>query len=161
MRFITDGMLGKLTRWLRILGHDVEYLIDLNDNELIEVAIESSRILLTKDRGLYKRARTMGVNAFCVEGNTGAQRLAELSRRFNVMLTVDVTNSLCPTCNKRLLKATKKEVAYRVEKKTLAHYNFFLRCPECGRIYWIGAHWKRIYGTLFEATEILNKKRES
>jgi uncharacterized protein with PIN domain len=161
VKFIADGMLGKLTRWLRMLGHDVEYSNKLNDAELAVIARKEQRILLTKDLELYQRAIAKGIDAFYVEGLTEAERLAELARRFNIGLVIDLKNSRCPRCNTKLLSTPKEKVADKVEKNTFAYYDEFWECPKCGHIYWQGAHWGRIRATLTEAEKNLKKKRET
>ena len=155
MKFITDGMLGKLTRWLRMLGHDVEYYKSLDDEELIDRAKTENRILLTRDLKLYQRAVTQGANAFLVEGHTEAEKLAQLSKRFNFKLEIDVTVSRCPKCNTPIESVSKEEVIDRIPKATALYYNEFWKCPGCEQIYWHGAHWKRIEKTLREAKETL------
>jgi uncharacterized protein with PIN domain len=55
VKFLADGMLGKLARWLRILGHDVIYLVEFEDSELLKLAKKEESVLLTKDLELYKR----------------------------------------------------------------------------------------------------------
>ena len=54
-RFISDVMLGRLTRWLRILGFDTVYFRTIDDNELIKLARQQERILLTRDTGIASR----------------------------------------------------------------------------------------------------------
>ena len=76
LRFVADSMLGKLARWLRMLGQDVMYSTELNDSALIEVAKKENRVLLTKDLELYKRAIARGLDAFYVEGKVESDRLA-------------------------------------------------------------------------------------
>ena len=153
LRFITDGMLGKLTRWLRMLGHDVEYSKSLDDKELIERAKTENRILLTRDLKLYQQAIAQGANAFLVEGTTEARRLAQLSKRFNFKLKIDVLISRCPKCNTPIKPVSKEEVIDRIPKATALYYNEFWKCPSCEQTYWRGAHWKRIEKTLIEAKE--------
>lgn len=150
-------MLGKLTRWLRILGHDVEYSKSLDDDQLIEKAKEESRILLTRDLKLYQRATSQGTEAFLVEGKTEDERLVELTRRFSLRLEIDAATSYCPKCNTRIETISKKEVVSHVPEGTYLHYNDFWKCPECGQIYWQGAHWRRIDATLKKAREKLEK----
>ena len=157
MKFIADGMLGKLTRWLRMLGHDVTYSNTLNDVELIVMAKKERRILLTKDLELYQRATAKGIDAFYVEGRTEAERLAELAKRFDISLVIDLKNSRCPRCNTKLRSTPKEKLAGKVEKNTFAYYDDFWKCPKCGHIYWQGAHWGRIRATLDEAEENLKK----
>ncbi|MEJ2242600.1 MAG: DUF5615 family PIN-like protein [Candidatus Bathyarchaeota archaeon] len=67
MKFITDGMLGKITRWLRMLGHDVNYFRSTDDKKLVELAKKEKRVLLTRDRELVKRAKGLGAEAVLVE----------------------------------------------------------------------------------------------
>jgi uncharacterized protein with PIN domain len=151
-------MLGKLTRWLRMLGHDVEYSNELNDAELSMIAKKERRTLLTKDLELYQRAIAKGIDAFYVEGRTEAERLAELAKRFNIPLVIDLKNSRCPRCNTKLQSTPKEKLAGKVEKNTFTYYDDFWECPKCGHIYWQGAHWGRIRATLEEAEENLKKK---
>ena len=155
MKFITDGMLGKLTRWLRMLGHDVEYSKSLDDKELIDKAKTENRVLLTRDLKLYQRAITQGANTFLVNEDTEARKLAQLSKRFNFKLEIDVAVSRCPKCNTQIKSISKEEVIDRIPKATALHYNEFWKCPSCEQVYWRGAHWKRIEKTLREAKETL------
>lgn len=144
-------MLGKLTRWLRILGQDVAYSTKLEDDCLITVSKREKRVLLTRDLELFKRATAKGIDAFYVDGKTGEEKLARLAERFGFNLDVDMTKSRCPKCNANIRPIPKMEITERVEKNTLNHYGEFWRCPKCGQIYWQGAHWSRINQTLGKA----------
>ncbi|MDI6846854.1 MAG: Mut7-C RNAse domain-containing protein [Candidatus Bathyarchaeia archaeon] len=157
MKFIADGMLGKLTRWLRMLGHNVKYSNKLDDAQLIMIAKKERRILLTRDLELYQQATAKGVDAFYLGGETEAEKLAQLTQRFNIKLEIDMTTSRCPKCNTRVKPIPKEKVADKIEKSTFSHYNKFWKCPKCGQIYWQGAHWTRIRKTLETAKEILKK----
>ncbi|MCW4044608.1 MAG: Mut7-C RNAse domain-containing protein [Candidatus Bathyarchaeota archaeon] len=154
MKFLADGMLGKLTRWLRMLGHDVKYSSKLDDDELMTVAKKERRILLTRDLALFQRAAAKDVEAFYVIGETEVARLSELARRFGFSLVIDLDNSRCPKCNTKLLNVPKNQIADKVEKNTFTHYNDFWKCRQCGQIYWRGAHWSRINATLDAAEEL-------
>ena len=158
MKFILDGMLGKLARWLRMMGHDVQYSTTLNDSELLETTKKENRILLTRDLELYQRAIAKNAQAYYIEGQTEAEHLAELSQRFGISLTIDLTQSRCPKCNTHLRSVPKEDVAEKVEKNTLLHYNEFWNCSNCGAIYWQGAHWAKIFATLDNAK--LKQKKE-
>jgi len=158
LKFVTDGMLGKLTRWLRMLGYDVEYSRSDDDKKLIEKAKSEERILLTRDLKLYQQAMTHGVDAVLVEAATGAENLADLAGRFKFKLEIDVTVSRCPKCNTKIKPISKDMVIDRVPKATSTYYNEFWECPGCGQIYWQGAHWKRIEKTLKEARKTLETR---
>lgn len=141
-------MLGRLTRWLRILGHDVKYSTTMNDSQLIVMARREKRVLLTRDLELYKQATAKGVEVFYFQGLTGNEKLAEVSRRFNVCMEIDLTVSRCPKCNAKLKQTTKEKVRGKIEENTLLSYNEFWKCPKCGQIYWQGSHWDGIRKTL-------------
>jgi len=152
-------MLGKLTRWLRMLGHDVEYSSKLDDDQLLTIAKKERRILLTRDLELYQQATAKGIDAFYLEGKTEAEKLAQLAQRFSIQLEIDMTTSRCPKCNTRVKLISKEKVANKVEKSTFSYYNEFWECTKCGQIYWQGAHWTRIRKTLEKAKENLEKFR--
>ena len=159
MKFIADGMLGKLARWLRMLGHDVEYSSKLDDAQLIMDAKKKRRILLTRDLELYQQATAKGVNAFYLEGKTEAEKLAHFAKRFSIKLDIDMATSRCTKCNTRVKPISKEKVADKIEKSTFSYYNDFWECPKCGQIYWQGAHWTRIRKTLETTKETLEKLR--
>ena len=154
MKFIVDGMLGKLTRWLRMLGHNVKYSHKLDDAQLIAIAKREKRVLLTRDLELYQQATAKGVQAFYVDGKTEAERLAQLAKKFGISLEIDMAVSRCPKCNAQVKPTSKENVKDKVEETTFAYYNEFWQCPKCGQVYWQGAHWKRIRKTLETAKEL-------
>jgi uncharacterized protein with PIN domain len=160
LRFISNGMLGKLTRWLRILGHNVKYANKLDDSQLITIAKKERRVLLTRDLELYQQATAKGVNTLYVDGKTEAEKLAKLAQRFSIKLEVDLTVSRCPKCDTRVKPVPKEKIADRVEKTTYLHYNEFWECPKCGQVYWQGAHWTRIRKTLETAKETLENLKK-
>jgi len=152
-------MLGKLTRWLRMLGHNVKYSNKLDDAQLIAIAKKEQRILLTRDLELYQQAAAKGIQAFYVNGQTEAENLAKIAQKFGISLDVDMKRSRCPKCNAQVKPIPKEKVAGRVEETTYAHYNEFWECPKCGQIYWQGAHWTRIRKTLETAKEISKREK--
>ncbi|MEM3673251.1 MAG: Mut7-C RNAse domain-containing protein [Candidatus Bathyarchaeia archaeon] len=158
MKFIADGMLGKLTRWLRMLGHNVKYSNRLDDAQLIAIAKKERRVLLTRDLELYQQATAKGVDAFYLNGATEEERLAELAKRFNIKLDIDMQTSRCPKCNAKVKPVPKDNVKDKVEKSTFTYYNDFWECSKCGQVYWQGAHWTRIRKTLEAAKENLKRK---
>jgi len=151
LKFLTDGMLGKLTRWLRMLGHDVEYIGSMEDKELIHKAKKENRILLTRDVELYRQAVAKGAEAFLVENSDQTANLGSLAKRFEFKLEINVKASRCPKCNSRINLVSKADVADKIPPSTSSNYDEFWQCKNCGQIYWHGAHWERIEKTLTEA----------
>ncbi len=160
MNFVLDGMLGKLARWLRMMGHDVNYSNSFRDDELLLVAKNENRILLTRDFALFQQAVSKNIETFYVEGNTEIERLSEIARRFGIPLEIDLEKSRCPKCDNLLSPVDKSKVAEKVEKNTLLYYHEFWICPNCGSVYWQGAHWTKIRATLDEAKKKLKEKSD-
>ena len=161
MKFLADGMLGKMTRWLRMLGQDVQYSVQLGDSELLALAKKENRVLLTKDLELYQRAIAKGIDALYLEGKTESERLAELAKRYSLPLAIDMEKSRCPVCNTKLKEMPKELLSGEVEKNTFIYYDKFWKCPNCGQVYWQGAHWEKISNILNEAQAKLEKLKEN
>jgi len=149
-RFLLDGMLGSLTRWLRICGYDSEYCRNSSDDELIETARITGRILLTRDESLAHHAKKEGVEAHYLVGENDVERLRLLSRTVGMELTPE--NSRCPKCNHVLSKVEKLAVKEKVPQGTFEAFEDFWLCVGCGSIFWRGSHWSKITSTLAEAS---------
>jgi len=159
LKFIVDGMLGKLARWLRMLGHNVKYSSALSDEQLLKIAKNEHRTLLTRDLELYQQAVARGVQALYVEGEDEAEKLAKLAKRYGFPLEINLENSRCPKCNARIKPISKEFVKGKVPETTYKYYNEFWECQKCGQIYWQGAHWKRINETLTKARSLIEKNK--
>ena len=153
-------MLGKLTRWLRMLGHDVKYSVKFDDVQLLMMAKKEKRALLTRDLALYQQATAKRIDALYLEGDTEGERLAELAKRYNIPLNIDMATSRCPKCNAKVKPTSKEEAGNKVQKNTFTNYNEFWQCPKCKQIYWQGAHWTKIRKTLDTARENLKKSMQ-
>ena len=163
MRFVLDGMLGKLTRWLRMMGHDALYLNDTRDRDLVVNAVKENRILLTSDVALYRLAIARGADAYLVKGRTEAERLASLASRFKLDLSVHTTDSRCPVCGSSLKEVSKEEVREKIPAATFNAFNEFWSCSnsECAKVYWQGSHWENIHAVLEKAREIQRKASQT
>ena len=161
MHFLLDGMLGKLTRWLRMIGYEATYTNDASDRDLLSRAKQESLILLTSDEELYRTAIARGIDSFLVQGRTEEERLANLSERYHLTLQIDTTKSKCPMCGTSLREATKAEAEKLVPPATFKVYQSFWLCEnqKCAKVYWQGSHWKKIEQTLENARKIVEGKR--
>lgn len=140
MRFIADGMLGRLARWLRILGYDVIYSARLDDAELARMARIENRILLTRDTGLVKRK---GVKFVLVKSDDVYEQLRQLLDELQLSLDA-AAFSRCSECNTPLVDVHPESVASEIPPYVLATQTRFRRCPGCGRVYWRGTHWEKM-----------------
>ncbi len=156
MRFLVDGMLGALARWLRILGQDVRYDASTKDNELLRIAHEENMVLLTRDDELYRRAIARKIPTALVLGETEEERVAQIASTFGVDLDVNMAETRCPECGSGLKETPKSDVADAVPQASLRLYDRFWKCTKqnCGKVYWVGSHWNRIRQTLEEAKKL-------
>ena len=150
MKFIADGMLGKLARWLRLAGHDVTYVSDLGtpaaeqDDVLLRQAELERRVLLTCDLALHRRAIRSGVRSALVESNDIVGQLVEVSKRCGGKIKIDPERSRCPMCNGPLGLVSKRDLSGAVPLTVLEAHEEFWRCRKCDKVYWKGKHWKNI-----------------
>lgn len=140
-RFVLDVHLGKLARYLRLLGFDTLYRNDYDDAELAVLASAEQRILLTRDRDLLKRAL---VTHGCYVRATDPRRQVE-----EVMGRLDLYGAIqpfqrCTRCNGLLATASKSQVWERLPSETRRHVESFWECGACGQLYWEGSHMPRI-----------------
>ena len=157
-RFLLDGMLGSLSRWLRICGYEASFMVNAPDDELIQCALEEDLILLSKDKLLCRKAQKTGLECLLVHGDDSVERLAYVSRKYN--LTLIPTKSWCPSCGFSLRKTDKREIVTRVASRTYQAYDDFWFCKSCGKTYWQGSHWRNIVDTLFRASKLVDEFSE-
>jgi uncharacterized protein len=136
IRFIADVMVGKLARWLRILGMDVLYSNKYEDDEIIQIAKEERRIILTRDTRLAAR-RDAPLHVL-IESDFYKEQVRQVVRAFGIS-NFDVF-SRCLHCNLRLQKIDKESVFERVPPYVYLSQQDFAVCPSCDRVYWHGTH---------------------
>ena len=156
MRFLVDGMLGGLARWLRILGYEVRYDASAKDNDLLTIAGEENMLLLTRDEELYQRALAKKIASALVVGETEEERLAQMANSFGVRLDTNMAETRCPECGASLIEKSKSDIANEVPEESLKTYDQFWKCSNqsCEKVYWVGSHWKHIRQTLEEAAKL-------
>jgi len=160
--FIADTMLGEIARWLRILGYDVLYSKNYSDRQIIQIAEKTGRTILTRDIGLYNLARKKGLPAVYISTDRREERLAEISLQTGIPLRLDPSKSRCPYCNARLVEVRDKDmVRDRVPPGALKTYDVFYVCPRCGRVYWVGGHWKNMRRVVEEANRLVEVVRSA
>jgi uncharacterized protein with PIN domain len=138
VRFIADSMLGALARWLRLLGHDVAYAPDIDDDALIDQAISESRVLLTRDTHLLQRHRRP--QTVFIRNDDLASQLRQVHAEQSLPVREADFLTRCAECNGVLAEADKESVRGSVPPHVFAAHERFLRCPGCHRVYWAGSH---------------------
>jgi len=161
MKFIADGMLGKLTRWLRLAGYNVVSVADLKlppkeqDDELLARARSEARMLLTSDLALYKRGRKSGLRALLVRGDDVVSQLVEVSKKIGKVIEISPESSRCPACNGSLVIADKGKIVGLIPATVLRTHQEFWQCTRCKKVYWLGSHWATIIDMASRYTEMV------
>ena len=138
-RFIADTMLGRLAKWLRILGCDVEYFERIPDSDLAERVEKTGRILLTRDTLIVKR-RKVRESCFFVSGDDHGAQLRQVVRHFGIDRVAGLFTR-CVRCNEPLEEVEKPLVEGKVPPYVYRTQERFSACPSCRRIYWKATHW--------------------
>ncbi|MGB5259430.1 MAG: Mut7-C RNAse domain-containing protein [Gammaproteobacteria bacterium] len=138
--FILDANLGRLARYLRLLGFDCLYRNDYDDDTVADIAARASRCVLTRDRALLQRK--LITRGYFVRAVRPRQQVREVLARFDIYRQIKPF-SRCTRCNGSLLAVDKQAIAERLEPKTRKYYDSFLQCSSCGQIYWQGSHHER------------------
>lgn len=139
-RFVLDAHLGRLGRYLRLLGFDSLHRNDYADATLAAITSEG-RILLTRDLDLLKRRAV--IHGYYVRATDPRLQVLEVARRFRL------ANQLrpfvrCMACNGMLEEVEAVEVAAEVPEGTRRYADDFRRCNGCGQVFWRGAHYPRL-----------------
>lgn len=154
-RFLLDVHLGGLARQLRILGLDAAYDPDADDPELADRAAAEQRVLLTQDRGLLRRRAV--VAGALVRGAGTATQLDDVLDRFAPPLA---PWTRCANCGGMLQPVPREEVLADLQPGTRRSYQDFSRCPRCGRVYWRGAHARRLEQIVAHAEQVVSRSRD-
>ncbi len=140
-RFILDVHLGKLARSLRLLGFDTMYRNDLDDPEIIEIAAEEGRIILTRDIGILKHSAV--THGYWLRSTDPEEQVREVLNRFDLYGQIRPFHR-CINCNGLIEPVDKAEIQSRLQPRTQTYYDEFFRCTDCGRIYWKGSHYRKM-----------------
>lgn len=156
MKFAVDVMLGKLAKWLRIIGYDAEYSTAWTDAELRAKATREHRMVLTRDRAL---AESLGPNGgLFIE----SQNPREQFRQVVETLGLDTEQGLftiCTLCNREVEPVDPNQVEHEVAEYMRQQQRSFWRCPACGRLYWEGSHIENARGWIAASLERKSAKR--
>jgi len=139
-KFAADRMLGRLTKWLRVLGLDVIYGPHLSGYGLIRAARRENRLILTRDQGLKKKQPPEFI---FIESDCYADQL----RQVLAACQIDCAGRLftrCLECNTVLQPMAKEAIKDRVPPYVFSTQEKFSRCPDCRRIFWPATHQERM-----------------
>lgn len=151
MRFILTPELGRLAKWLRILGFDTVYSTQIKFSSLLIQALRDNRIILTRNSRFINKAR---VAKFVeIQSDQVNQQLKQILRDLDIRPNTEKMFSRCIICNVELNEIDKQKVKNKVPEYVFKTQDEFFNCPACQRIYWSGTHWGNVSKTLKEIND--------
>jgi len=140
-KFIADVHLGRLARYLRMMGFDVLYKNNFDDDEIIKISLDKKRAILTKDRGILKRSEI--THGYWVRSSKVKEQVVEIIERFDLKKLINEFTR-CIECNSPLESISKNEVINELPPKVSESQESFSVCPSCKKLYWKGTHHQRM-----------------
>ncbi len=133
-------MMGRLAKWLRILGYDTAYMKDVADSEVLRVAFKEDRILLTRDAQLLNRIKIP--ESYLVKASSGyLTQLKEVMDYFSLKLDRKKIFTRCLECNVPVAAIEKSKIIGKIPPHVAKTQKQFQRCPQCRKIYWPATHY--------------------
>ena len=140
LKFAADRMLGRLVKWLRIIGQDVTYGPHLTGYGLIRAARTENRLILTRDRRLKQKQPPPFI---FIESDHYRDQLRQVVRECGLRLGNNLFTR-CLQCNTVLQSTPKETLESAVPPYVFSSQQIFFSCPTCYRIYWPATHHERM-----------------
>ncbi len=139
-RFIVDANVGRLARWLRIMGHDALFVPDVEDGELVRLALSEGRAVITRDRHVMRRRAIASgrLSALLITGDRLGEQLRQVIDAYG--LDAAAVLSRCVECNEPLRPIAREAARSRAPAYVFETQEAFVECPRCARLYWRGTH---------------------
>jgi uncharacterized protein with PIN domain len=143
-KFIVDNNVGKLVSWLRALGYDTAFINPIADSDLVRIAREEDRIILTADNGVMERkvVKSGEVQALFVELKDWKEQLRSVAERYPLNRDNEFTR--CLVCNGELTTCDPSVAKQYVPPSVAATQDEYRYCANCDKYYWKGSHWQRM-----------------
>ena len=139
-RFAADRTLGKLAKWLRLIGFDTIFESGTAENIFFDFS-DPDRILLTRIQRY--QLRSSRCHLLFLESNDPYEQLRQVVQRFNICIDDIKLFSICVRCNQSIISMPKETLFGRIPDYIWETHDKFSRCPKCERIYWSGTHCER------------------
>ncbi len=146
-KFILTKELGRLAKWLRILGYDAIYFDSDNVSTLIIKSLRENRIILTRNS---KLTRHKGAGIIMLSSDFLGEQLKEVIAQLKLKPQKEAMFSRCVICNELLEELEKQKAEGKVPAYVFQTQEDFVSCPKCQRIYWQGTHWGNVQRYLEE-----------
>lgn len=157
IKFILDTHLGRLAKYLRMLGFDTLYENDFSDVEILKRAEDEERIVLTRDLGILK-FRLLKYGYF-IRNQDPTEQLIETVWQFGLIPLCKPFHR-CMECNGEIQKIDKSQIRHLLKPDTAKYYHEFFQCQVCKRVYWKGSHFQKMQNLISDLKKAINFENE-
>ena len=146
---MVDNNIGKLVKWMRMMGYDTVFFSGSDDSGMVAIARVEVRVILTRDTQIMKRRLiTSGrLRAILIVSDEPERQQKQARDTLNLELKFRPF-SLCLECNQPLVERSGEQVKERVPAYIFKIQDKCMECPACHRLYWRGTHWQAMNKTL-------------
>ncbi len=157
---MVDHNVGKLAKWLRMMGYDSLFFNGSDDSGMIATALAEDRVILTRDTQIMRRwlVTTGRLKAILIGSDEPELQLKQVIGTLNLEIHFRPF-SLCLECNQPLIERSKGQVKNRVPPYVFQTQEQYMECPSCHRIYWRGTHWQAMTKRLKRFTEYQGEEK--
>ncbi len=141
MKFIVTKEMGRLARWLRILGFDTLYFKSDNKGTLVLEALREDRIIITRSKEIHEELKKKTIQ---ITSCNLKEQIKEIITVLNIKLDEKKMFTRCTLCNTALEDIEKEKVQGIAPEYVYKTQEHFMKCPACNKIYWHGSHWGRV-----------------
>lgn len=150
MKFLASRELGRLAKWLRILGFDAAYFREDNRSSLIITALREDRVVLTRNKLILK---DKALKSLSISSEALCDQLRQVFNDCHILHSDCKMFTRCILCNQELVAVDKDTIKTRVPQYVYETQKQFSRCPQCDRVYWPGTHWGNVEEILAKVSQ--------
>jgi len=152
--FFVDAMLGNIAKKLRLMGYDSMYFSSINDDELIQLAKNDKRIIISRDEDLVRKSIKNGIKSILTKNSTEIEQFRDIIKKLNLkIIEINGDRARCPNCNSKTQSIDKKNILQKIPIKVLEYNDRFWKCKSCNQIFWEGTHIKNLQKFVGELNE--------
>jgi len=141
MKFIVTKELGKLARWLRLIGFDAVYYDKESKGTLIIQALRDDRTIITRTK---EKIDALQKKTIIVTNDYVKEQLKEVIEKAKLKIEEEKMFSRCTLCNELLAAASREEIKTLVPERVYDQQTIFKKCPSCSKVYWQGSHLDKV-----------------
>ncbi len=154
-KFIVDNNVGKLAKWLRMMGYDTLFFDGSDDSQMVATALAEGRVILTRDTQIMRRRMVTNgrLKAILIKSDEPEQQMRQVVETLNLDCQFRPF-AICLECNQLLEERSKQQVQDLVPPYVFQTQSQYVECPACHRIYWRGTHWQAMTRKLEKSMKV-------